>query len=336
MTLWMVRAGKHGERESLALEQNIAVIGWEDLPDLSNIKTRDALSKLLKETYPDNKPKTLKNWESQIWPFIREMKQNDLVALPLKSRSSIAIGRVVGDYTYRPDLPPDAKHTRPVKWMEEYPRTAFDQDLLYSLGAFMTVCRISRNNAEERVRELILGRKPRMPPVEGTDGEEEIAQLDIEQYARDQIREYISRKFRGHSLATLVAAILTAQGYQAHVSPEGADGGVDIIAGKGPLGFDPPRLAVQVKSSDSPVSINILRELQGTIENFNAEQGLLVTWGGYKASIAKETARQFFKIRIWDAEDLVRMVQTYYEQLPDVIQAELPLKRIWALVQSEE
>ena len=91
-----------------------------------------------------------------------------------------------------------------------------------------------------------------------------------------------------------------------------------------------------MKSSDSPVSINILRELQGTIENFNAEQGLLVTWGGYKASIAKETARQFFKIRIWDAEDLVRMVQTYYEQLPDVIQAELPLKRIWALVQSEE
>ncbi len=336
MTLWMVRAGKHGERESLALEQNIAVIGWEDLPDLSKIKTREVLSELLKETYPDNKPKTLKNWESQIWPFIREMKHKDLVALPLKSRSSIAIGRVVGDYTYRPDLPPDARHTRPVMWMEEYPRTAFDQDLLYSLGAFMTVCRISRNNAEERVRELVSGRKPRMPPVEGTDGEEEIAPLDIEQYARDQIREYISRKFRGHSLATLVAAILTAQGYQAHVSPEGADGGVDIIAGKGPLGFDPPRLAVQVKSSDSPVSINILRELQGTIENFNAEQGLLVTWGGYKASIAKETARQFFKIRIWDAEDLVRMVQTYYEQLPDVIQAELPLKRIWALVQSEE
>ena len=28
------------------------------------------------------------------------------------------------------------------------PRTAFEQDLLHSFGAFMTVCNISRNDAE--------------------------------------------------------------------------------------------------------------------------------------------------------------------------------------------
>ena len=56
----------------------------------------------------------------------------------------------------------------------------------------------------------------------------------------------------------------------------------------------------------------------------------------WKASVPKEAARLFFQIRLWDADDLVRMVQAHYEELPEDIQAELPLKRIWVLVPSEE
>jgi len=339
MTLWMVRAGKYGQRELLALNENIAVIGWENLPDLTQIKTREKLSELLTKTYPDEKPKTLINWASQIWPFIGEMKKGDLVALPFKSRSVILIGEVAGDYQYRPDLPVESKHTRPVKWIGEYPRTAFDQDLLHSLGAFMTVCRIKRHNAEERIKAIMAGKpyKPAPAVLGNTTGDDiEEASLDIEQMARDQISEYLNRKFRGHNLANLVAAILIAQGYQVRVSPEGPDGGVDIMAGRGVLGFDQPRLAVQVKSEDSPIDIKVFHELQGVMKNFGADHGLLVAWGGYKSSVVREAARHYFEIRLWDAEDLVRMIQTNYEKLPEDIQAELPLKRIWALVQSEE
>jgi restriction system protein len=339
MTLWMVRAGKRGERELLALNKNIAVIGWEDLPDLSKIQSREQLSELLKKTYLDKKPKTVINWESQIWPFIHEMKKGDLVALPFKSRSVILIGDVLGDYQYRSDLPADSRHTRPVKWKGEFPRTAFEQDLLDSLGAFMTVCRIQRHDAEERVKAIIAGKPFKSKPIvpSGGDKEEvEEAPPDIEQYALDQIREYISQIFRGHALSNLVAAILTAQGYQVRISPIGPDGGVDIMAGHGLLGFDRPRLAVQVKSGDSPIDIKVFHELQGVMKNFGAEQGLLVAWGGYKSSVEKEAARHFFEIRLWDADDLVRMIQTHYEDLPDDIQAELPLKRIWTLVLSEE
>lgn len=339
MTLWMVRAGKYGQRELLALNQNIAVIGWERLPDLTRIKSREKLSELLAKTYPDEKPKTLINWESQIWPFIGEMKLGDLVALPFKSRSVILIGEVIGDYQYRPDLPVESHHTRPVKWIGEYPRTAFDQDLLHSLGAFMTVCRIKRNNAEERIKAIMAGKtyKPPIPVSGNAEGEEvEEASLDIEQMARDQISDYLSRKFRGHNLANLVGAILIAQGYQVRVSPEGPDGGVDIMAGQGLLGFDQPRLAVQVKSEDSPIDIKVFHELQGVMKNFGADHGLLVAWGGYKSSVVREAARHYFEIRLWDAEDLVRMIQANYANLPEDIQADLPLKRIWALVQSEE
>ena len=339
MTLWLVRSGRRGERESLALSKNLSIIGWEDVPDLSSIKTREELSALLFSIYPDEKPKTVKNWEGQIWTFIHEMKHGDMVAMPLKSRSFIAIGEVTGDYQFRKDLPLDSVHTRQVKWVGEYPRSSFEQDLLFSLGAFMTVCKIQRNNAEDRVKAIVTGKLAKhiltsqAHPDKANDELETPA--DLEQFARDQIREYISRKFKGHELANLVSEILIAQGYQVRVSPEGADGGVDILAGLGPLGFDAPRLAVQVKSGDGPVDIKVLHELQGVMKNFGAAQGLLVAWGGWKSSVEKEAARHFFEVRLWDSENLVSMIQLHYEHLSEDIQAELPLKRIWALVQSE-
>lgn len=338
MTLWLVRAGRYGEREDFALQNKMAVIGWDDLPDLSTIKTRKELSTLLQKTYPDQKSKTLLNWESQIWGFIHEMQIGDLIALPLKHRSVIVFGEVLGDYRFEQKNPVDARHTRPVKWLTEIPRTQIDQDIRYSLGAAMTVGRIRRNKAEERLRSILAKKDDTStkPTANMVDEAEIEAPFEIEQFARDQISDYINRKFKGHGLARLVAALLQAQGYQVRIAPEGPDGGVDIIAGRGALGFEPPRLIVQVKSSDTPVDVSVLRELQGVMSNFNADQGLFVAWGGFKGTVEKEAARQYFKIRLWDADYLVQMLQEHYDQLPDAIQAELPLKRIWTLVLEEE
>jgi restriction system protein len=338
MTLWLVRAGSHGEQEDFALENSVAVIGWDELPDLSGVKTRPEMLALLHKIYPNEKDKTLKNWESQVWAFVQRIKPDDLIALPLKRRSVIALGQVTGDYIFKGDNPAGTLHSRPVKWTGEYPRAQFGQDLLYSLGAAMTVCRIERNNAEKRIQNILAGKKdtPLKAPDIASDASADDIAFDVEQYARDQIVKFINSTFKGHDLQRLVGAILQAQGYTIKIAPEGPDGGVDIIAGRGALGFEPPRLAVQVKSSDSPVDVSILRELQGVMSTFGADLGLIVAWGGYRGSVEKEATRQFFKIRLWDSNDLVSMLQTHYEQLPPDIQAELPLKRIWALVPDEE
>lgn len=338
MALWLVRAGKYGEREDFALDKNMAVIGWDEMPDLSGIHDRKDLAALLAKTYPNYKEKTLMNWEAQLWAFVQRIKPGDWVALPLKRRSAVAIAKVEGDYSFDASHPARAYHYRPVKWQGEFPRAAFGQDLLYSLGSASTVCKIERNNAEERIKNIVAGKKDSAvkPPQVPTDSSEDAGPLDLEQYARDQIVKYIISKFKGHGLQQLVAAILQAQGYTTRVAPEGPDGGVDIIAGRGALGFEAPRLAVQVKSSDTPVDVTVLRELQGVMSTFGADLGLVVAWGGYKGTVEKEAARQFFKIRLWDSNELVAMIQKHYEQLPEDIQAELPLKRIWALVLEEE
>jgi len=327
MAVWLVRAGKHGERETLALERNIAVIGWDSMPDLAGVTTREQLEALCTQTYPEEKPNTIRNWVGQLWAFRERMEVGDLVALPLKSQSSVAIGNVEGPYQYQRDLPGGPAHTRPVSWIRtDIPRSAFDQDLLHSLGAFMTVCQIQRNNAEARIQALLRGKRPPTP-----DPAEE-AVTDIEQYARDQIVAHISRKFRGHDLPRLVDEILRARGYHTQLSPAGPDGGVDIIAGRGAMGFDPPRACVQVKSSDSPVDVGVMRDLQGVMKSFGAEQGLLVSWGGFKNSVLSEARRLFFEIRLWDAGDVVNALLEDYERMSPELQAELPLKRVWALV----
>ena len=330
MALWLVRAGRYGERESFALEKGVVAIGWEELPDLGNITSREQVEDLCNKIYPNSKPNTIRNWVGQLWAFRERIQVNDLVALPLKKRSAIAIGRITGPYKYQPEFPEDAKHTRPVTWIRtDIPRTAFGQDLLYSLGAFITVCEIKRNDAENRIKALLKGKVEIPEEPETREPEEE---LDFEQTALDQIRTYVGQKFKGHELAQLVNNLLKAQGYRTYISPAGPDGGVDIIADHGPMGFDSPRICVQVKSSSSPIDVSVLRELQGVMKNFGAEQGLLVSWGGFKSTVDIEARRHFFEIRLWDADDILKAILENYQQLPADVQAELPLKRIWALV----
>jgi restriction system protein len=335
MTLWLVRAGRYGEREQFALEKNLAVIGWEELSDLSKYASREELANLLSNKYIDEQKKTLLNWESQLWPFVNSMQIGDLVAMPLKHRAIIKFGYVSGEYKFEPENPDGFKHTRPVKWKHEIARNQIDQDLLYSFGAAMTVCKIHRNDAENRIKALLSGKPFSTSGVSSADTEQPDI-LDLEQIARDQISDTITQTFKGHKLAHLTAAVLEAQGYKLRISPEGPDGGVDIIAGKGPLGFESPKLVVQVKSGDSPVSVKTFRELNGVMDAFGAESGLIVAWGGFHGVVEKEAARQYFKIRLWDSDDLVQMIQDNYDNLSEDIQSELPLKRIWILIPQEE
>lgn len=332
MSVWLVRAGQHGEREDIALNNNVAAIGWVDMPDMSRIKSKDELRNLYAKIYPDKKKNAASNHVGQLWTLLKRIEVGDLVVMPSKFRASISIGEVKGSYNYRTDLSDNSRHTIPVKWINtDIPRTAFDQDLLYSMGAFMTVCQIKRNNAEVRIKKILKGEPG--PINGGTDNDDDV---DIEGVASDQIVDFINRKFKGHELSRLVEAVLQAQGYVTEISKPGPDGGVDILAGSGPMGFSEPRICIQVKSSQSPVDVTVLRGLQGSMNNFGADQGLLVSWGGFTRKVLEESRLSFFNVRLWDSDNLIKAIFKNYHNLSDSLQAELPLKRIWALVIEEE
>jgi restriction system protein len=336
--IYLTRAGKRGEDEEFSLDHGLAIIGFQEVPSLEDSQDYDAVLKIVQDSLPGKKPRAIGNIAGQLWAFAVAMNKDDIVVLPRKLTSQIAIGRVKGPYRYQ-KVGGELRHTRPVDWVRpDVPRTAFEQDLLHSFGAFMTVCNVSRNDAERRVTAVMAGKPDPGPSVARekpggappTVEPEEVP--DLGQLAHDQIVAHIQTRFAGHALATLVDAVLRADGWVTKLSPPGADGGVDILGGRGSLGLDDPRLCVQVKSQNAPADVTVYRTLQGTMQTYKAEQGLLVCWGGFNKVVLAEARQGHFTVRLWDSTDVVEAVYRTYEHLPAEIQADLPLKRAWMLV----
>lgn len=79
----------------------------------------------------------------------------DWLVIPFKMKSAIAAGEIKSKFTYDASAEPPFQSWRDVQWLaKDVPRSAFDQDLLYSFGAFLTFCQIKRNDAERRVRQM--------------------------------------------------------------------------------------------------------------------------------------------------------------------------------------
>jgi restriction system protein len=337
MAIWLFRAGKSGEYERRFLTEGKIYLTWEELnKDLRLLKTKIDLYNTLFATYPKAKRGAIRNYTGQVFPFANTMNIGDWVVLPSKLKSAIHFGEIKGDYEYHPTAEDPFYHSRKVDWFaKDVPRSNFDQDILYSLGAAMTVCQITRNDAEARLRAMYRNHwSPSSAKTQSIDAEPEIESsglVNIEEYSRDQIAKYIIRKYKGHGMALIVEAILQAKGYVTYRAPEGPDKGVDILAAPEPFGFGSPRLCIQVKTGDAPVDRPTLDQLLGTMQNFKAEQGLLVSWAGFKTSVDKEIPAQFFHIRLWDQSTIINELLNVYDKLNEDLQAELPLKRIWTL-----
>ena len=216
-------------------------------------------------------------------------------------------------------------------------------------AAFLTVSDVKRNDAVHGIQRPAqtgtdpsaltpphsLGTQPSPTPA-GEDGEQSSAgsgALDIEQHAFDRLSSYVIENFAGHKMSTLVAAVLEAEGFTCKVFPEGADQGVDILAGKGPLGLDEPRLVVHAKCETTAVGSPVVQELLAAMNTHQAQQGLVVAWGGVTKPAERLLSSQYLRARAWSSKDLLDAVFRNYERLPEEIHKSLPLKRVWALVE---
>ncbi|WP_211828728.1 restriction endonuclease [Kistimonas asteriae] len=343
MAVWLVRAGAQGQYEQRFLQEKRIYLTWDDLDiSLYSFEDRGELITHLGQLYGDEKPKRLINNASQIWPFAHAMKLGDRVILPSKTQPVIYVGTITSEYQHKSGAENPYFHWRSVEWETEgVPRSYFSQDLLYSFGAFLTICRITRNNAEARLNEMATSgwqpetQKQIVSSTAGnsnqTDASDESADSDLEELGHGQIIRMIEAKFKGHNLTRLVKAILEAQGYTCWQSPEGADGGVDILAGDGPMGFGQQRICIEVKSSSGQIDRPTVDKLMGAMTKFNATQGLFIAWGGFKNNVQKELASSFFRVRLWTQHDLLEQLFQHYEKLDDEIKAELPLKRVWTV-----
>jgi restriction system protein len=250
--------------------------------------------------YPDKTPASIANSAGQLFRFVHEMKPGDLVVYPSKRDRQMHIGQVEGPYQYDPSKEQSYPNIRQVKWLKALPRTQFSQGALYEVGSAMSLFQV-KNYADEF--RTALEKESESPVPVGKDETVAAVAEDIEATTRDFIIKTLAQELKGHPFAHFIGHLLGAMGYRCRLSPEGTDGGVDIIAHKDELGFEPPIIKVQVKSSEAAIGDPVVSALYGKVGQ--GEFGLVVTLGSFTPP-AKNFARSKTNLRLIDGEERKR------------------------------
>ena len=325
--VWVVRAGKNGEDETDALEKGLVIIGWHDLGNLGDLQEFEDVREMVASNAPEDSPPQVGATARQLFAFTRKIGIGDMVVLPLKQPwGQIAIGTVTGEYQWH-TVNGIKRHTRTVDWKSKrVQREVLPPGLRRSISSPPTVYRVRWEGAAGQFHALLSGQG--VPEIEISESSFDPPPA---QDPRDEILDFIRDRFVAHDMERLVAEVISAEGYTARQSAKGPDGGIDIVAGRGPFGFDSPRIVVQVKATDSSTGISTLRELRDAMRELDADHGLLVSWSGFTKDVEQERRREYFRIRLWDANNLLDAVLRTYHHLPESIRAELPLRQVWTL-----
>jgi restriction system protein len=334
VNLWGIHGGKTGDADGLFLKKNYIGLGWPKMGDLSGLAPdREAFKAAVAAAYPEKKPGAIPNNAGQLFRFVHEMKPGDIVIYPSNRDRKVHLGVVEGGYTHDPKMEPGYPNVRNVRWLRSVPRTQFSQGALYEIGSAMSLFLV-KNYADE-FRAALEGSATPITPVSNDDSVAAVAE-DIEQTTRDFVLKQLAQELKGHPFAEFVGQLLNTMGYRTRVSREGPDGGIDIVAHKDELGFEPPILKVQVKSTDGSIGDPIVSALYGKVGS--GEFGLLVTLGTFTAQ-ATNFAKSKSNLRLIDGDELVKLIFEHYDQFDSRYKGLLPLRRVYvpeALETNEE
>jgi restriction system protein len=321
--LWGIHAGHTGDADSLFLHKHVIALGWNQVEDLSKLKAdREDFKAAVERAYPEKTGGVIPNNAGQLFRFVHEMKAGDLVLYPSKQDRLVHVARVEGPYRHDPTMAPGYPHQRPVKWLTTIPRTRLSQGALYEIGSALTLFQV-KNYADD-FRALITGKS--QPAVVDEGASVAVVADEITESTRDFILKRLAQELKGHPLTDFVAHLLTTMGYRTRVSPEGPDGGVDIVAHKDELGFEPPLIKVQVKSAEGSIGDPVVSALSGKLSS--NEFGLIVTLGTF-TSQARVFARSKSNLRLIDGSELVDLILEHYDQFDSRYKGLLPLRRVY-------
>jgi restriction system protein len=327
---WGIHGGKTGDADTLFRKQRTIGLGWPEMGDLQALaQTREAYKTRLGLARPDIKTGAIPVAAGQMYRFVNEMKLGDHVIYRSKVSQQFHIGIVRGDYKYNPKVNSAYPHQRELEWVKEMSPTTMTQGALYEMGSAMSFFKV-RNYADEWQAGLSssAGTKKIVKPIDPHEDDSVVMVAEsISQNTRDFILKQFQAELKGHPFAEFVGHLLTRMGYVARVSPAGTDGGVDIIAHKDELGFEPPIIKVQVKSSDGNVGHPDVAYLIGTLAP-QGEFGLVVSLSDFTTQ-AKSFAKGKANLRLLNANDVIDLTLTHYEALDPKYKAIIPLKQVF-------
>ena len=325
--------GSKGAFESEALDEGLVFVGFGIDEDLAG-KDEEAVKRLVGDRWPEGSAQQRGRIASQVNMLCNRMAIGDLVVIVLKKNvGSVAIGTVTGEYCFdssRHGVP----HVRTVEWaLPSLPVTSEWEPYLPYLIRPNTINPVRHPETASFVIRTVEsgGETVEAESIQGEFEDGTNTPASVRGIADQQIVALIKSRFPDKKLERLVAGVLEAEGYTIGPTVDGPDQGVDVLAGHGILGFEPPLMCVQVKHESGPTRAPAVQQLKGAVDDFGAAQGLFVSWGGYTRDAEREARRSFFKIRLWYRDDLIQAVCRNYDRLPAELKAEIPLQRIWTV-----
>lgn len=282
---------------------------------------------------PEISAGSLRVQAGQIYRFVREMKEGDIVVYPSKHDRMINIGRFTGKTDYVDGDADEYPNRRGVAWLKHCPRSDFSQSALNEIGSALTLFRVKAHAGEFLSKIGVTSQASAPEPlteIAEDSADDDAATVSVSQQAEESTADFVIRRvmteLSGYQFEELVAHLLECMGYTARVTTRSGDGGVDVIAHTDVLGFQPPIIKVQCKRQTGPTGNGEVNQLLGTLGE--GEFGLFVNLGSYSRS-AVELERNRPKLRLINGEGFVELVLQHYAKLAPRYRSLIPLKLIY-------
>lgn len=316
-----MRLGEAGKFVHHAKKGKFIAVGWHELGDLSwMIKDGDydtifaKLRKIYKKTYGGSEISISINC-GQIIRFIKEFQLNDIVLVPDPSTRKILIGKMTGEYEYKPDWGDDCYYPnrRKVQWVKEVERDKIPEKLRNSVGALLTVFSLEVHKAA--IEELMTGTIVEKL-VKKTITGKPIIKTIIDRLFELKPPEF--EEFATHTLNVL--------GFNAATTKYVGDKGIDTIGTLNAEGLAQITLHVQVKRKKSSIGNRVIREIRGTLKS--DEHGAIISTSQFTKKAQEEAQAPGLKtISLIDGETLAEIILRHYDELDDKYKVLLKLKK---------
>ena len=328
--MWMVRAGEGGLMIDEFRTESWVGIGWTALGDMNRLQSRADFTEAVAQSYPSMKLGQRASSAGQSFRFVREIALGDDVITYDRGERTYVVGEVTGEYEHRGAGSGEYPNIRRVRWQGTVTRDALSVAARNSLGAISTLFLIPPSVAEEIVRLLTSGSVAAELSSKQEEPEAAAEVADLYRDVQSQGFEFIKDKVNAldwNEMQELVAGLLRAMGYKTRISPSGSDRGKDIVASPDGLGFEDPRIVVEVKHRTATMSAPEIRSFLGG--RHDHDKGLYVSTGGFTKDARYEAERGRIPITLMDLDDLVRALLEHYEKMDVEMQRLIPLRKVY-------
>ena len=152
--MWIMRAGQNSVYYDKFLSESKVFLPWSGFKqDLSIFTSRPEFRALVEKEKGEVHRTSVSNWAGQLYSFVIEANNDDLVLIPSKGSHTYCLAKLAGNYIYNENDPEKLYHSRDIKMiLKGIPKDIFSQEIIYSLGAFRTI--FKARHEEEIIRTI--------------------------------------------------------------------------------------------------------------------------------------------------------------------------------------